>query len=44
MGNPITLFEDDNGDVWYKDFRIDQISCDEAHGIGSNTYGLQTQS
>ena len=34
MGTPITLFQDAGGDLWYKHFRIDRISLDEAHQIG----------
>jgi hypothetical protein len=34
MGNPVTLFQDARGDLWYKHFRIDKICLDEAHRIG----------
>lgn len=39
MGTPITLFQDVNGDLWYKDFRIDKISFDEVHKVG-HVYGV----
>ena len=34
MENPVTLFQDARGDLWYKHFRIDKICLDEAHRIG----------
>lgn len=34
MGNPITLFKDASGYLWYKHFRIDKIDFDEARMIG----------
>jgi len=34
VGNPITLFKDATGDLWYKHFRIDKIDFDEAHMTG----------
>ena len=34
MGTPITLFQDAVGDLWYKHFRVDKISLDEANRIG----------
>ena len=34
MGNPITLFKDASGDLWYKHFRIDEIVFDESRNVG----------
>lgn len=34
MANPITLFKDASGNLWYKHFRIDKIDFDDAHKIG----------
>ena len=42
MGNPITLFKDASGDLWYKHFRIDKIDFDEARTMDAakNAYVL----
>ena len=34
MAIPITLFQDADGVLWYKNFRIDEVSFDEATRIG----------
>jgi hypothetical protein len=34
MSAPITLLQDANGELWYKHFRIDKMSFDEANSIG----------
>ena len=34
MGNPITLYKDASGVLWYKHFRIDEIIFDEVHNMG----------
>jgi|RhiMetdeSRZDD1v2_1073273.scaffolds.fasta_scaffold3660127_1 hypothetical protein len=34
MSIPITLFQDANGDLWYKRFRIDEIRFNEATRTG----------
>lgn len=34
MSTPITLFQDANGDLWYKHFRIDKMCFDETTRMG----------
>ncbi len=39
MSTPITLFQDDNGDLWYKHFKIKKMRFDERTRIG-HLYGI----
>jgi hypothetical protein len=34
MSAPITLFQDANGDLWYKHFKIDNMRFDETTRMG----------
>jgi hypothetical protein len=42
MGSPITLFEDVSGELWYKHFRIENMSFDEARKMG-HLYGVDVR-
>jgi 1,4-alpha-glucan branching enzyme len=34
MSAPITLFQDANGDLWYKHFKVDNLRFDETTRMG----------
>jgi len=34
MSTPVTLFQDANGDLWYKHFKIEQMRFDETTRMG----------
>ena len=42
MGTPITLFEDVSGGLWYKHFRIENMTFDEEHKMG-HLYGVDVR-